>query len=95
MGLAGNVCRAAQVDNGGASGDNNRIIGKGGGEGKGGSGSLVGVHVSVALLPCILLGLASGGALATVRLLLLLLATLLLLQRPIPPLLLLSLLLLY
>ena len=51
------------------------------------------MHVCTALLPCILLSLAGGRALATVSLLLLL-ASLLLLLRPVPPLLLLPLLLL-
>ena len=93
VGLTGDVCRVAWVNDSGASGDNDGVVGKSGGEGEGGSGSLIGVHVGVALFPHVLLGLASGGALSTVRLLLLL-ASLLLLQRPVPPLLLLPLLLL-
>ena len=88
VGLASNVCRVAQVDDGGASGDDDGVVGKSGGKGKRDSGSLIGVHVSVALLPCILFGLASGGVLATICLLLLL-ASLLLLRQPVPPLLLL------
>ena len=87
MGLANDVCRAAQVNDGGAGGDNDGIVGKRGGEGEGGSGSLIGVCVCT--FPCILFGLASGRAFATVGLLLLLLASLLLLWWPIPPLLLL------
>jgi len=85
VGLAGNMHGAVRVDDGGASGDNDRVIGKSGGEGEGGSGSLIGVCVCTALLPCVLLGLASGRVLATVRLLLLLAFLL----QPIPPLLLL------
>jgi len=88
VGLAGDVHRAVWVDNSGAGRDDNGVIRKSGGKGKEGNGSLVGVHISAAQLPCILLGLASGGALATVGLFLLLLATLLLLQRPVPSLLL-------
>jgi len=94
VGLASDVHGAAQVDDGGAGRDDDRVVRKSGGEGKGGSGSLIGVHVCTALLPCVLFRLASGGALATVGLLLLLLASLLLLRQPISPLLLLPLLLL-
>ena len=93
MGLTSNVHGTVWVDDSGANRDDDRVIGKSGGENKGGGGSLIGVHVGTMLLPCILLGLASGGALATVGLLFLL-ATLLLLLQPVPPLLLLSLLLL-
>jgi len=94
VGLASDVHRVAWVDDSGASEDNDRILWESGGEGEGGSRSLVRVHISTVLLPCILLRLAGSRALATVCLLLLLLASLLLLQQPIPPLRLLSLLLL-
>jgi len=93
VGLASDVHRTAQINDHRAGSDDDGIVGESGGESKGGNGSLVGVHVGMVLLPCILLRLASGGALATV-LLLLLLATLLLLWWPVPSLLLLSLLLL-
>jgi len=94
MGLAGDVHGVAQVDDGGASRDNDRIVGESGGKGEGGGGSLIRVCIGAALFPSVLLCLASSGVLAMVCLLLLLLASLLLLQQPIPPLLLLSLLLL-
>ena len=94
VGLTGDVRRAARVDDSGAGGDDDRVVRKRGGEYEGGGGSLVGVRVYMALLPCVLFSLASGGALATVCLLLLLLASLLLLRQPVPPLLLLPLLLL-
>ena len=94
VGLASYVCGAAWVDDGGASRDDDGVVRKSGGESERGGGSLVGVRISTALLPCVLLGLASCGALATVLLLLLLLATLLLRWQPVPPLLLLPLLLL-
>jgi len=94
VGLAGDVCGAAWVDDGGAGRDDDWVVRKRGGECEGGGGSLIAVHIGMALLPCILFGLASSGALATVCLLLLLLASLLLLWQPVPPLLLLSLLLL-
>jgi len=80
VGFAGDVRRTVQVDDRGAGGDDNRIVRKGGGKGKGGGGSLIGVHICTALLPCVLLGLASGGVLAMVCLLLLLASLLLLCQ---------------
>jgi len=89
VGLTSDVCRAVQVDDSGARGDDNGIIGKSGGEGKRGGGSLVGVCICTVLLPSILFHLASSGALATVCLLLLVLASLLLLWQPVTPLLLL------
>jgi len=89
VGFTSNVCGVARVDDGGAGRDDDRIVGKGGGEGERGSGSLVGVHIGMALLSRILLGLAGGRALAMVGFLLLLLASLLLLWWPVPPLLLL------
>ena len=92
--LAGYMRRASQVNDSGAGGDDDGVIRKRGGEGKGGGRSLIGVCIGVVLLPCVLLDLASGGALATVGLLLLLLASLLLLLLPVPLLLLLPLVLL-
>jgi len=79
MGLTGDVHGATQVNDSGASKDDDGIVGKGGGESKRGGRSLIRVHVSAALLPSVLLCLASSGALATIGLLLLLLASLLLL----------------
>ena len=87
MGLTSDVCGTVRVDNW-ACRDDDGIIGKSGGKGKGGGRSLVGVCVSMVLLPSILFHLASSRVLAMVGLLLLL-ATLLLWWWPIPPLLLL------
>ena len=80
-----------QVNDCWAGKDDDRIIGKSGGESEGGSGCLVGVCIGTALLPCVLLSLASGRVLAMIGLFLLLasLLLLLLLLQPIPPLLLL------
>jgi len=89
VGLASDVCRVAWADDSGSSSDDDGVIRESGGEGGGGGRSLIGVCIGAALFPCILLGLASGGALAMVHLLLLLLAFLLLLLQPIFPLLLL------
>jgi len=66
VGLTGDVHRAVWVDDSGASEDDDGIVGKSGGKGEGGGGSIIGVHVHMALLPSVLLGLASSGALATV-----------------------------
>ena len=79
MDLTGDVHRAVQVDDRRAGGDDDGIIGKSGGKGKGSSRSLIRVHVGTALFPSILFHLAGGGAFVMVGFLLLLLASLLLL----------------
>ena len=73
MGLAGDVCGVARVNDSGFSGDDDGVIGESGGEGEEGGRSLVRVHIGVTLLPSVLLCLASSGALSTVCLLLLVL----------------------